>query len=1366
MLFSNDAKANTSNNPELIVNRLPENTLYRDEFINHITPLSSGFLLFSTQSGARLYDGYQFIPLIPQTESSDDSPMNVAVHASLEDAAGNIWLATNAGLFQLPKSKASLKKISFSNAPSLLNTDIREITQSNDGMLWLGTLNGVIRLDPKSLETQGYWLEDQQGSKIPSGKVFTLLAHNNKVWVGTNNGLFFIETDDATNYTLQSKLDKAYITSATIIDNTTLWFGADNAGIYKLNTKSGEVILHEPTEQEPLNLKSKNVWYIYKAPSGRVWVSYWNEGVTVYDLQTKKQYSIEHRSIDKNALPGSSVEMITSDHTGMIWIATTNGAASFNPQTISVQHLRHIVENRNSLQIDSINTLAEDDSQITWIGTAIGLERWDPVTNSVQAITTKSEKGKPINTGAIWKLHNINSNYLILASDLGLFRFNKTTHQLTRISPELLAPVSHYSLIKLDGAQYLAANSSAKIYWIDGLTSNAKLVFDASQHSATQHIEYINTMLKANDSSLWFGSPTGVFHVTFENELSGVIDISQHLDNHIVHDLIEDSSGNIWVATANGGIQIIPQNSSSKMHREIASQHGLPSNKVQDLVLFNNQIWFSTFQHFGRIDLQNYSIQTFPQVTTDSLSFFEDCSFKTKRNILYFCGSEVIRFNPDNLSYKRQHYPIKLTGLERMHRSDKRFYPLVDNPFLEFYPEDSLLTFHFSQLDFSASRQHQYQYKLEGYDKQWLSPGRGHSASYTYLPRGNYQFKVRSTNQVGEWSEAETILTMKVYPPLWKTTYAYLLYFTLIALTLFLIFRSRQKKRHKELAAMAAIRRSEENLRDVLWGSGDQYWRWDLRTDIVYRTSKLELNELPKEESFYWPEQFSKIHPDDQSFVKEMIELHLNGHQEYYEAQFRILASDDKTWHWVLSRGRIVEKDHNNQPTLVAGTTKDINDLKVTEDRLRHLANFDQLTQLPNRSMFHEQMKHAIKLAKRYNEKVALLFFDLNGFKIINDSMGHATGDQLLQAVAQRLKTTLRETDNIARLGGDEFMVILERVQNHDDILPTINRLTYELSQPFDLTMQSVMTSASVGIAIYPDNGTTTEELLKNADIAMYEAKKSQKDDYRFYREDMNASLVNRLDIERDLENAIANDQFKTFFQPRVDVQTNKIRGFEALIRWNHPDKGMISPAEFIPVAEESGKILYLGSWILFDACKQCSLWHQDGHKINVSVNIAALQFQQSDLIAIVQQALEAANLAPEYLELEITEGTLIHNLEHTRRVLYDLKKLGIKIALDDFGTGYSSLSYLQQLPIDVLKIDRAFIIQMTRAKKSAMLCKAIINMAHSLGIEVVAEGVETEEQLEFLLNSNCEEYQGFLFGKPQPIEEIDFAASDYHLED
>ncbi|MCW8876898.1 MAG: bifunctional diguanylate cyclase/phosphodiesterase, partial [Kangiellaceae bacterium] len=356
-----------------------------------------------------------------------------------------------------------------------------------------------------------------------------------------------------------------------------------------------------------------------------------------------------------------------------------------------------------------------------------------------------------------------------------------------------------------------------------------------------------------------------------------------------------------------------------------------------------------------------------------------------------------------------------------------------------------------------------------------------------------------------------------------------------------------------------------------------------------------------------------------------------------------------------------------------------------------------------------------------------------------------------------RLQSVLRSTDNLARLSGDEFAIIIERISDARDVEPTLERLINQLNSPFELANQGVTTSVSIGVALYPDNGERPSSLLKHADIAMYQAKRMGKKQYCFFHPDMNELLAKRIDMEQELKQAISENQFQAYYQPRACVVSDKIKGFEALIRWFHPEKGMVSPAEFIPIAEETGQILEIGDIILDAACKQAASWVKAGWKGRISVNIAALQFQQTDLVKVVQTALAKANLDSSYLELEITEGTLIKNIEHTRSMLLRLKEIGIKIALDDFGTGYSSLSYLQQLPIDILKIDRSFIIEISHSTKAAQLSKAIINMAHSLGLEVVAEGIEEHSQLEFLRQSGCEEYQGFLFGKPMPASEINF---------
>jgi len=452
---------------------------------------------------------------------------------------------------------------------------------------------------------------------------------------------------------------------------------------------------------------------------------------------------------------------------------------------------------------------------------------------------------------------------------------------------------------------------------------------------------------------------------------------------------------------------------------------------------------------------------------------------------------------------------------------------------------------------------------------------------------------------------------------------------------------------------------------------------------------------------------------------------------------------------------------------------RDITERKKAEDKIRFLAYYDSLTGLPNRTFYIELLSRALIHAERYKRKMATLFVGLDAFKRINDTLGHDAGDQLLQEVSTRLVRRMRKSDYVARsdkeeaqeavsrLGGDEFIVLLDELVRVEDAAIAANRILSDLSQPFMLGGQEVFITASIGISLYPSDGTDAEALLKAADIAMSHAKNQGKNNCQYYAQSMNASTLERLHLENELHRAIEREEFLLYYQPKMDVRSEKVVGIEALIRWKHPARGMISPAEFIPLAEENGMIVPIGSWVLRAACEQYRDWRATGHPNTcISINLSNRQFGHKDLVETVTRALKDSDMDPRHLELEITESTVMRDPEKSIAILRQFKDAGILISIDDFGTGYSSLSYLRRIPFDILKIDRSFVMNIDASPDAAAIVRAIIAMAHSLKLKVIAEGVETEEQLAFLRALECDEAQGYLFSKPLPAGEcIQFIA-------
>jgi diguanylate cyclase (GGDEF)-like protein len=429
--------------------------------------------------------------------------------------------------------------------------------------------------------------------------------------------------------------------------------------------------------------------------------------------------------------------------------------------------------------------------------------------------------------------------------------------------------------------------------------------------------------------------------------------------------------------------------------------------------------------------------------------------------------------------------------------------------------------------------------------------------------------------------------------------------------------------------------------------------------------------------------------------------------------------------------------------------------VQSTLKELKYQASHDFLTDLPNRVMLFEKMREAIKSCQKNHTQFALMFLDLDRFKLINDSLSHAVGDELLQYTAKRLKNILRDNDTLARLGGDEFVIIFNQFPNENVLIDKARHILKVLQEPFNIAGKQVSVTASIGIAIYPNDGSSVDILLRNADCAMYQAKELGSNNYQFYTKHMNEQTLEKLEKETQLRTALLKDELFLCYQPQFDLSKNNMVAVEALIRWNHPTKGVLTPMEFIPLAEETGLIIQIGEWALRTACKQNKLWQTQGlAPIRVAINVTAQQFKQQNLVELISRILKETQLEPQYLEIELTENVLLNSKE-VMNTIPQLKALGVCIAIDDFGTGYSGLSYLKKIPLDRLKIDSAFIEHIQSKNDDDVIVSAIVTIANSLHLEVLAEGVETENQVNFLKKHKCGEIQGFYFSKPLTVDEL-----------
>jgi len=554
-----------------------------------------------------------------------------------------------------------------------------------------------------------------------------------------------------------------------------------------------------------------------------------------------------------------------------------------------------------------------------------------------------------------------------------------------------------------------------------------------------------------------------------------------------------------------------------------------------------------------------------------------------------------------------------------------------------------------------------------------------------------------------------------------------------------------------------ALRESEERYALAVQGASDGLWDWDMRTNAIYYSLRWksmlgwedgEIGSSPDE----W---FGRIHPEDMEQFRILLNAHLEGASPHFEVEHRIVHRDH-TYLWVLTRG-IAVRDEAGKPYRMAGSQTDVTDRRRAEDQLLRDALYDPLTGLANRSLLMDRLEQSLGRAKRSkNETFAILFLDLDRFKNVNDTLGHIAGDKVLTGVGRKLQSCVRPGDTVARIGGDEFVILLENVTDLPTATVITERIEHNLSQPMNLDGQDIVMPASIGIVVASDDYEKPEDVLRDADIAVYRAKAAGRGCHVIFDPSMYQKAVALLELEGDLRRAIERQELFLQYQPIVSLETGSLVSLEALIRWQHPERGIVSPDEFIPLAEESGLIGPIGEWVLRKACEQISEWQTScGSSPIVAVNISGRQLKQSDFASVVNQILDEFGLSPDCIELEITESVLMDNLEHTNAVLSELRRMGLHLSLDDFGTGYSSLNYLQRFPMQKLKLDRSFVLRLGLDSSSPEIVAAILQLAKGLGLDVVAEGVETSEAASLLREMGCKLAQGFYFARPSDAESL-----------
>jgi len=1455
--------------------------------ITSIVEDPQGFLWIGTEDGLNRYDGYQ----IKVFQKQNSNLSHTTIHDLMVDDTGDIWIATENGLniFQQQTGKI----INFHHNPlepfTLANDFVTSLAKDDTGGVWVATYNGPSYYDPAidGFKTYPIMLSRRITATVSElRKIY--VDSEQRVWAVTTRGeLARFNPTSEQFYIIDSTMggQLGEISEITETPEGNLWLVSYQQGIieYRPEQNTFVPILYSDLGLQANDLQASTVFF---DKDNLLWLGTIKEGLYSIDRSTGR--SNHYRYGRPGSIASNAINCLYTDSNGILWVGTSAYLNKINPNTILFNHNYFSPNSNDSLVADttfSMYVTAEDKLLVGSDGHGITLmDARDPLELKRIAIIAPPELDNksinfigPASSGKVWVV-TFDAVWILNVSTQAV----QPVFENESYTGELLTAHYHNGDLWLgttEGLWQLDQNYKVKRY----------RVIDADFHRNNR----INTIISAEDgTNFWIGTESGVYLFDVkDSSFKGLDQLIRDLPEEtkdVVLSLQLDQFQRLWIGTFGNGLIVVDpiRQSTAVLNSATSGLHDSVYSMEMDP---DNYIWLGTGRGLFRVSPNDLTLTQFTLAEDQPiLEFNTGSSTYDRHGNLYFGGiNGIINFRaqayqpdlapptPVVTEILINNNPIVVAD-ERKKRLNK---PANLAEKVTFFPEDTSISFEFSGLNYADPKSNRYRYMLEGYDSKWVeTDSKSRRVTYTNLHPGDYRFLVMASNKDGVWSDVPAELQVYVKTSGWLTPSAFTLYgfvFGLIILAFSYLIWARMRERR---TAALQLAQSEERLKLSLWGSGDELWDWQIPSGALHLSNE-------------WPYDFprdgirsgysmtnSNIHQNDLPYVRQALNSHLSDKSLHYESTYRI-SDGQGAWIWVLDRGKVVSRDANQKPLRMAGTLKNITELKNTEQQLtmivksfdnisdgvwildehfhyiavnkaftkitgfeetdvlgklmkvsslhqitdgefkelraelanrgfwygeliakrkdgstypieinidvvrdsdgeiinyvgvfsditfrkqaerelRRLATVDQLTDLKNRTSFRNHFEHLISHSGR-GDQHALLFIDLDNFKRINDSLGHGIGDELLIYVAKILQEIVSEEHGmVARLGGDEFTVLLQEVDTWNKPAKIAQSILDEFAKPLTLSTADVVVSPSIGIVMYPENGTSAEELLKNADTAMYYAKKKGKNTYQFYTRQMNEQAKLRITLEGELRQAIEKDEFVMFYQPKVSLQTGKITGMEALVRWRNPRRGLVLPGEFISLAEEAGFIIPISQRVIEKTCLQIRDWQNRGiFHGKVAVNLSAVQFYHENLWETVKNALHLAKIEPDALEFEITEGMVMEDLAQSLQQMRTLREMGISLALDDFGVGYSSLGNLKDFPIDTLKIDRTFVWDLEDSDRDRNLVASIVTLAHNLDIKVVAEGVENRNQVDALREMGCEEIQGFIFSRPVPPWDIE----------
>ncbi|SET08596.1 EAL domain-containing protein [Thalassotalea agarivorans] len=1414
----------------------------------------------------------------------------------VQDKHGFVWIATEDGLNRFDGEQYVFYRHNPNNPKSIPDNFIRRLYIDSANTLWIGTEKGLVRYNKQTDDFSTY---TQQNSKLRDNIVWEIFeSESNQLLVATRSGLntFDTQTRQATAINL-SRENQSLTEIKSIFQDTKdrFWIGTYENGLFLADKQLTYAVSLAKPNRWDINVAASSVFEI-KSIDDNIWVAT-DKGLYVFD----DNYRPTSNSITQQ-MNGLEIRALNAISERFVLIGSVNGLYLYDSITQRLDLQREAIENQfitkivkgqfdkywitswggglflfnnfSSTQLQPPFTFVKSSNSVT--GVAVVKDKLFWITPDGNQLY--SNVNKPINLDSYpFELLTHNNELYVVTWNNALYKVdlkNNRAFEVLEFIPNFEAEVLGRAFINENKLWYVGEDGSLNIIDLVNQSHNS---FNLKNKDISQIVlnsnEKNKILVASNDGH--------IFQFDFISETFSVLVSAKELKFNLSRQVsMLFSNGNLWLA--NDGQGVLSYDIENKRKLLFDENKGLANNVVTNLAKDDyDNIWVATSKGLSVINsntnkLQHYSFDFLDTNTT----FSEHASAKfANGNLVFgeFSGVHII--NPkvslaienkvskpilSNLSIANKPLPIISNQTDEQYPLDKAL--LFKNE-LVLKHKESPFTFSFISPNSKIQGQVAYRYFLEGFDENWITAApKQRSATYTGIPHGSYRFKLEAYDTRNSNLKQTTQLDITILPPWFLTTVAKPVYTLLAILFMCYVVYQVYKKREYTLK----IKQSEERLKLSLWGSGDEMWDWNLKSGRIYRSNIWGVLDFPQDGRRSAGPEDTNIHPHDIPRVRQALNEHFAQITDHFESTYRV-KSTRGDWVWVLDRGKVVERDHKQQPIRMTGTLKDISVLKNTEEslklfekcvenisdavviydqhfniievneayelitgetqqqilgrplafslypdsfverlkadlirngnwhdeieakrpdgetylielnldvirdesqaishfvgvfsditerkktesELRKLANSDSLTQLPNRAFFQATQTKLVEQGTPH----ALLVFDLDNFKKINDSMGHEIGDMLLCSVADRISNIGRKQDTVYRLGGDEFSLIIENTNDIHTITSIAKEVLETIAQPMKLRSQEVVLYSSIGIVLYPEDGASSQELLKNADTAMYHAKNLGGNRYQFFSDNMNKQAVKRLQVENLIRHGLKEDYFSVFYQPKINIETGKVSGIEALVRFETPSKGLISPLVFIPVSEETGQIIDIGAVVLKKACYATKKWLDAGlFDGKVAVNLSAIQFTQPNLVESIANILQESGLPANHLELEITEGTVMENPQKAIETMLQLRHMGIHLSLDDFGTGYSSLAYLRKFPLNTLKIDKAFVDDIEHSEQGRNMVATIVTIAHNLGLEVVAEGVESNGQLKYLSELKCEQLQGYLYSKP--ISENDF---------